>query len=823
MKRMNTEVRMSVLGEAKQVPRTSFAPRWLFALLLLLSHGSLQAHEFLTLQLGGSHHIQFAGYYAALFKDFYREAGLDVRLQTGTSRKDAIQAVGAGEAQFGIADSSLLQFFTAGQQVVALAAFEQHSPLILVTRKQNSLSDVHELRGKPVILETDSLTLQAYLQLNDVHPTLLPWQSDALEQLARGDVAAVGMSLLDLPPDAGSPSSPLALFPVTNRQLDAYGATLFTSRTELQRHPQQVKAFVDATVRGWRYALAHPDEVLDWMELYLPGVADTQHLRAAFARLDELVRPELVEPGYMQRERWQQIADRYHDLSLLARSPDVSDFLFDPELLLEQQRRQDVDRTIMVVFFTILIALMLCGIFGGFYLRLRDESRDRLRLTRELAEREQHYRFVTEHSADVIWTMDVHTTRLTYISPAVTRLTGHNIDDIMSLPPESVMTAASAERLREHAAKALLAWHDGALNDTRQTFMLELYHQHGHSIPTESVTTLYCNEQGEPVSIIGVTRDITERVAAEEVMRRLAFYDPLTNLPNRRLLKQRLQESIEHPDTRQLALMFIDLDNFKPINDTLGHEMGDALLAMVAERMHKAVRDQDLVARLGGDEFVVLLPHTGDEALMIADRLQTVLNQPFSTRGQTMQISCSIGIALYPEHGQNTKMLMHHADLAMYQAKNDGRSQVCLYCEEIDPERGMLHWYPAQDSGDPQLDQQYHQIVTATNALLICLQDPQGTSGNWHGRLQTLLDATRHHFAYQEQQLNALGLGDLDTHSEEHRYLLQKGEILLGALADGHFDTERLRHFVMHDLIMHHVNLSDRRFFAQLRTQREAR
>lgn len=823
MKRMNTGVAKSVLGQDQAEPRTRFASRLLFAVLLLWNHGALQAHELLTLQLGGPHHIQYVGYYAALFKNFYREAGLDVRLQTGLSRKDAMQAVGSGQAQYGIADSGLLQVFAAGQSVVALAAFEQHSPLVLVTLKQHTLSDVRELRGKPVMLVADSLTLQAYLQLNDVHPALQAWQPNALELLERGDVAAVGMSVLDLPPDAGSASSPLALFAVSNRQLDAYGATLFTSRSELQRHPRQVKAFVDATVRGWRYALAHPDEVLDWMELYLPDIAATGQLRAAFTRLDELVRPELVEPGYMQRERWQQIAERYHDLSLLARAPDLSTFLFDPELLLEQQRRQDVDRTIIVIFFTTLVVLMLCGIFGGFYLRLRAESRDRLRLTRELAEREQHYRFVTEHSADVIWTMDVHTARLTYISPAITRLTGHAVDIIMSLPPESVMTAASAERLREHAAKALLAWHAGAQNDTRQTFVLELYHQHGHSIPTESVTTLYCNEQGEPISIIGVTRDITERVAAEEVMRRLAFYDPLTNLPNRRLLKQRLQEAIDQPETQQLALMFIDLDNFKPINDTLGHEMGDALLAMVAERMHKAVREQDLVARLGGDEFVVLLPHTGDEALMIADRLQATLNQPFCTRGQTMQISCSIGIALYPEHGQTTKTLMHHADLAMYQAKNDGRSQVCLYCEEGDPERGMLHWYPAHDSGDPQLDEQYHQIVSATNALLLCLQDPQGTSCNWHGRLQTLLEATRQHFAYQEQQLQLMGIADLASHSEEHRYLLQKGEILLGALADAHFDTERLRHFVMHDLIMHHVNLSDRRFFAQLRVQRETR
>lgn len=189
------------------------------------------------------------------------------------------------------------------------------------------------------------------------------------------------------------------------------------------------------------------------------------------------------------------------------------------------------------------------------------------------------------------------------------------------------------------------------------------------------------DDQGALLGTVGFSRDITERYEAQEEIRQLALYDPLTKLPNRRLLSERLNQALAtaRRDHTHLALIFLDLDKFKPINDTLGHGVGDLLLYAVAQRMHHCVREVDTVARLGGDEFVVLLPsiEVSDQALMVAEKIRQALNQPFELPGgHVVSISSSSGIAIYPDHGEDEIALFKAADAAMYQAKALGRDNV---------------------------------------------------------------------------------------------------------------------------------------------------
>ncbi|MGZ8215338.1 MAG: sensor domain-containing protein, partial [Methylosarcina sp.] len=195
-------------------------------------------------------------------------------------------------------------------------------------------------------------------------------------------------------------------------------------------------------------------------------------------------------------------------------------------------------------------------------------------------------------------------------------------------------------------------------------------------------------ENDQCSKLLGVATDITDRKAAEEAVKQLAFYDPLTHLPNRRLLQERLKHSIEveRREGKQLALLMLDLDRFKAVNDSLGHQAGDELLQQVAERITSRLRDADLVARFGGDEFIVLLEDMAhpQDAARVAEDIITDLSEPFSlTQSDEVRIGASIGISLYPQHGDNYDILMDHADAALYQAKDQGRGCFAYFSEYL--------------------------------------------------------------------------------------------------------------------------------------------
>jgi diguanylate cyclase (GGDEF)-like protein len=195
------------------------------------------------------------------------------------------------------------------------------------------------------------------------------------------------------------------------------------------------------------------------------------------------------------------------------------------------------------------------------------------------------------------------------------------------------------------------------------------------------------DSEGKVVGAVETLQDITERKRYEEELRHSANHDALTGLVNRRLLIDRLDHAIAcaKRDVSGVAVLFIDLDNFKGVNDTLGHEAGDMLVRQVAERLTDSLRDMDTIARLGGDEFVVLAyGHLDDNAVTrVMTRIQSYLTKPFDIGGAELYISCSIGAALYPRDGQDTGALLKNADAAMYRAKEMGRAGFQFFREEI--------------------------------------------------------------------------------------------------------------------------------------------
>lgn len=242
--------------------------------------------------------------------------------------------------------------------------------------------------------------------------------------------------------------------------------------------------------------------------------------------------------------------------------------------------------------------------------------------------------------------------------------------------------------LAEDREMVFETWHRATREHT--PFRLEYRFQR----PNKSIVWVYGlsapiqNEEGSILGYIGVVLDITERKNAEDTIKRLAFYDPLTQLPNRRLLSERLHHAIEisRRTGKQMAVFMLDLDKFKAVNDTLGHAAGDELLKQVSERLLSKLRKTDTVARLGGDEFTILLEnieHDTDTA-RIAQTIIVALHLPFTVcQDKTVHIGTSIGIALYPQHGETIDTLMDKADMALYQAKDQGRGCFAYFSDAL--------------------------------------------------------------------------------------------------------------------------------------------
>jgi diguanylate cyclase (GGDEF)-like protein len=202
--------------------------------------------------------------------------------------------------------------------------------------------------------------------------------------------------------------------------------------------------------------------------------------------------------------------------------------------------------------------------------------------------------------------------------------------------------------------------------------------KNGDVYPKWLSITVVLDEKGDISNYIALFSDITERKASYERIQYLAHFDALTNLPNRALLNDQLDMAIAMAtrSQRQLAIVFLDLDRFKIVNDSLGHHTGDLLLQIVAERLKSCVRETDIVARLGGDEFVILLNciQEPNEAAFVAQKVVEAIAIPFTLNGNNVNIGTSIGIAIYPDNGLDHSTLIKNADAAMYHAKENGRN-----------------------------------------------------------------------------------------------------------------------------------------------------
>jgi len=309
---------------------------------------------------------------------------------------------------------------------------------------------------------------------------------------------------------------------------------------------------------------------------------------------------------------------------------------------------------------------------------LEVEVAERRRVEGELRLSEARHRLLAENSIDVIWALNGQG-EMTYISPSVERVLGYTREEYLGLPPTKTYTPAAWEIVQEGIRIGLAAVQAGKPVEFHAE--LENIRKDGaHNWSDVKGTALY-DEQGRFLEFFGITRDITERKRqAQERIEFLAYHDPLTGLPNRLLGRDRLSHEVadaRHHRTR-LAVLVLDLDQFKYINDTHGHALGDRLLQDLTGRLRQTLRPVDTLCRLSADEFMALLPelHPSQWLSDIAaacDRLLGRCASPFDLDGRQVHVSFSIGVAVFPEDGADGETLMRNANTALHEAKRNRR------------------------------------------------------------------------------------------------------------------------------------------------------
>ena len=525
---------------------------YLVLLMLWLLVAPASALDTVTLQLKWVHQFQFAGYYMALEKGFYRDAGLEVRLRPNGYQGQFVSPVNAvlsGEADYGISNSGLVRDFAQGKPIVALAAILQHSAVTWLVLDRPDIRNLHDLVGK---------RLMTVFPLSESIELLAPFLSEGI-QLNQLDLVQTGFDLQPLMQgkvdayDAYVTNEPFLLEQLGLRYqlidprtygIDFYGDVLFTSRNELILHPERVQAFRSASLKGWNYAMNHiPETIALIRSRYAPEKSEAQLQFEANAML-RLMQTDLVDIGHMNSWRWQRIAEIQLEPNT-ASVLDLSDFLYN------QDRLQSLKASYLRIIGGVSLLAMALLLITGWYFSLNRRLRVEIHARRE----------------------------------------------------------------------------------------------------------------------------------AEAKLRLMSETDPLTGLHNLRYINARLQEALAEFQRGgpPFCVIMLDIDFFKAVNDQWGHPAGDRVLKQFAQRLREETRKSDTLARIGGEEFLIMLNDVDlQQATLIAEGLRAhIAASPFDLGNRNSQrITASIGICQTSAAIRDVSQLFAHVDLALYQAKSQGRDRV---------------------------------------------------------------------------------------------------------------------------------------------------
>jgi diguanylate cyclase (GGDEF)-like protein len=490
------------------------------------------ANEKVIVQLAWHHQFQFAGYYAAIEKGFYQNKGIDVELKALQPGMSPIEEVIENRAQFSQSGVGLLVDLAEGKKVTAIAATFQNSPMIFLTTAQSNITNVEEIKNKRVMLSPNNQSIELLVLLQKFGLTnkidKLASSFD-LNDLVKGNTDTFNAYLSNEPYQLELMGITPRIIDPKDYDIDFYGDVIFTTQKYINEKPEVVAAFRAATLQGWKYAINHPEEIIELILTDYRTTKTKDHLRYEANVLRSIMKLDFVEIGHMNKERWTR------NLEQLNQSINLNKFIYTPHRPISFY---DYLHWIVLTILVVGIAILSVMYFAYINSRLRLE--------------------------------------------------------------------------------------------------------------------------------------IEKRHEAEKDALYKATHDPLTGLPNRSLFQDRLKQIMLQKKRQDITplMIFMDLDNFKQLNDSFGHDKGDQLIIQTGEALSKCLREGDTCARIGGDEFIILIRecHSIIEAEQMAERLMHALELTYKLNDPSHKLSASMGMLLLDKF-ESSNELYKKADKLMYSAK----------------------------------------------------------------------------------------------------------------------------------------------------------
>jgi diguanylate cyclase (GGDEF)-like protein/PAS domain S-box-containing protein len=628
--------------------------------------------DVVDLQLRWHHQFQFAGYYAAVEKGFYEAEGLQVRLHAGDPQHQPVPEVLAGRAQYAEANSEVLYQRLQGKPLVALAAIFQHSPSILLTRKDSGISSLHDLIGKKVMLmnmteDADFLSMFSNEGLSFSQVNVIPSSYD-LDDLVSGKTDAFNSYLTNEPYFLKQRNIPYNVIDPRAYRIDFYSDVLFTSEAELRDHPERVEAMRRATLKGWQYAMDHPEEIIDLLIQKYQVEKTRDHLAFEAAEMRKLIYPDLIEIGHMNPERWHHMADTFVKAGLVKPDYSLDGFIYNtsPSRLPEW------------VVPALLAALLVLAAVSSTTYYLHRLNRRLAKAQGTLLQSEERLRLALGAANQGWFDLNVQTGEVS-VSPEYSRILGYDPDEfhssllewLNSMHPDDRDAATTAYRECQTTGGPT------SMEYRRRTKNRGWVWLHSIGEITE------WGPENQPLRMIGIHTDITQRKLLELELKRQAHIDYLTGVSNRGHFMGQAEVELSRAKRygSPLSIFMMDIDFFKQINDRYGHKIGDTVLVKLTQVCHDILRGVDTIGRLGGEEFAILLPQTDKGvATEVAERLREAIaaaKVPLEG-GLPLQFTVSIGVTSLTSADDNMDVLLSLADKALYEAKNSGRNKVCV-------------------------------------------------------------------------------------------------------------------------------------------------